>query len=136
MGKYKYQSVEQVQQLIDQYFISHQESEKPLTITGLALALDFNSTQEMWEYQDRSGKSKNSTVRKCANAIKKAKSMVELSLEERVYMPDRGMAVAGNIFGLKAKFGWREQDQQQVERIEITFAPSGASKGKPKDKPK
>jgi len=132
MGKYKYQSVEQVQQLIDQYFQKTDTTKEPLTITGLCLALGFNCTDDLWNYQDRAAKAKNRMLNECAGAIKKAKTYIEHSLEVRTYDPDRGKPVAGSIFGLKAKFGWREQDQQQVERIEITFAPSGASKGKPK----
>ena len=126
MGKYKYQSAEQVQELIDQYFDGIKDEELP-TITGLTLALGFNSRQALFEYLD--DKPKNPVKRKCIDLIKKAKTRVEHAIEQRSmgrFNP------AGPIFWLKANAGWRGDDKGRAERIEISFTSSSVSKGKPK----
>ena len=94
----KYQSVEQLQAAIDSYF----ESTEKVTITGLALHLGFNSRQALINYEGYS--------EEFHDAIKRAKSMVEVYYEERLV----GGHAAGSIFALK-NFGWSDKIQTIIE---------------------
>jgi len=91
----KYKSASEIQKNIDAYF---SEDDEP-TITGLALALGFNSRQSLLNYEGK---------QEFVDAIKRAKSRVEHSYEKSL-RKDGG---AGNIFALK-NFGW--SDKQEME---------------------
>lgn len=93
----KWNSPDEVQKLIDVYFASFKEGAenygKPITITGLALALDTNretlcSYGEKDEYSD---------------TIKIAKARVEHYAEQRLF----DGAATGPIFALK-NYGWKD----------------------------
>lgn len=78
--------------------------EKPLTITGLALALGFNSRQALLNYQGR--KEFNDT-------ITRAKTRVEAYAEERLYDKD---GANGAKFSLANNFeGWKEKQQIEAD---------------------
>jgi hypothetical protein len=120
-GKPKYETVEEMQELIDEYFeeclhkpILDGDGEvlldkygkplfypaKPPTITGLALALGFHSRQSLLNYQGREDFYETITV---------AKSRVEMFAEEQLYTPG---AANGAKFNLKNNFeGWTEKQQ-------------------------
>ena len=73
---------------------------RPLTITGLALALGFNSRQSLLNYQDDPA---------FMDTIKRAKSKVEQYAEERLFDKD---GVNGAKFNLSNNFkGWSEKQQ-------------------------
>lgn len=77
---------------------------KPLTITGLALALGFNSRQALLNYQGR--KEFNDT-------ITRAKSRIEQYAEERLYDKD---GANGAKFSLANNFeGWKEKQQIEAD---------------------
>lgn len=95
-GKYrkKYKEVER-QRLI-----------RPLTITGLALALGTNR-QTLLEYQGEVAGREKSDPR-YADTIKKAKLICENFAEEYLYS---GRAPVGAIFNLKNNYNWKEETQ-------------------------
>lgn len=98
-----YASVELMQEVIDAYFEECKSSwldevAKPQhpTITGLALALGFNSRQSLLNYEDKP---------QFVDTVKKAKTRVEAYIEQNLY----GGQVTGLIFNLKNNFNWRDQ---------------------------
>lgn len=96
----KYNSVEELQVLIDEYFSNCDSTGKPYTITGLALALDM-TRQGLINYEERE---------EFLDTIKKAKLKVEGYAEEQLY---KGGNTAGVIFSLKNNYGW--VDKQEIK---------------------
>ena len=94
----KFQSVEEMQKMIEKYFKETPEDE--LTITGLALALDTDR-HTLINYGNRD---------EFFHTIKKAKTRIENSYEKSLRKNGR----TGDIFALK-NFGW--QDRQEVEQV-------------------
>lgn len=120
-----YTSKEEIQEKIDKYFeecegipLRDDEGEivfdkygepimkgkKPLTITGLALALGFNSRQSLLNYQAKE---------EFLDTITRAKAKVEQYAEERLFDKD---GANGAKFSLANNFeGWREKQQIEAE---------------------
>ena len=96
----KFETPEEMTPLIENYFNKCDMAEKPYTITGLALALGFESRQSLLNYEDKA---------EFLDTIKRAKSRVEQHLEESLF----GGQVAGLIFNLKNNFSWT--DKQNIE---------------------
>ena len=102
-----YTSVEEMQKIIDKYFIECDEKEKPYTMSGLAYALDM----------DRKSLLNYSKDEQFFPTIKKAKEKVEQQLEENALS---GKANATfTIFNLKNNYGWKDQVEVKNEH-EIT----------------
>lgn len=116
----KYETPEEMQKVIDAYFEScdgeyliidgcavtdkHgtpvKTKERPLTITGLALALGFTSRQALLNYEGKA---------EFVDTIKRAKSRIEQYAEERLFDKD---GVNGAKFNLSNNFkGWSERQQ-------------------------
>lgn len=115
----KFTSKEEMQEKIDKYFeeckgtiLTNADGEpmlnkcgepirygtKPLTITGLALALGFNSRQSLLNYEEND---------EFLDTIKRAKSKVEQYAEERLFDKD---GANGAKFSLANNFkDWREK---------------------------
>lgn len=93
----KYKSPEELEKLIDDYFEMCETKGEPITITGLCIAIG-TSREGLMNYQKRD---------EFFDAVKKAKTKVEQSYEQRLIL--RGNA--GDIFALK-QFGW--SDRQDV----------------------
>lgn len=120
----KYKNVTEMQEVIEQYFKScdgkvlkdendeviydkHGQpvivGQKPPTVTGLALALGFNSRQALLNYQGK--KQFNDT-------ITRAKSFIEEYAEQRLFDRD---GVLGAKFSLMNNFkGWKEKQESTV----------------------
>lgn len=96
----KFKTVEELQAKIDKYFTDCEETGEPLTVTGLALALD-TSRNVLMDYQGKNGYS---------NAVIRAKMRIENAYEKRLINRGNG----GDIFALK-QFGWRDRQEQAVE---------------------
>lgn len=104
----KFATVEELQQKIDAYFKERETIEllpngdikpKPITITGLALALD-TSRETICDYGEKDGFS---------DSIRRARLKCESYAEERLFL---GQAT-GPIFALK-NYGWKDtQDINQ-----------------------
>lgn len=117
----KYKTVKEMQEKIDQYFKDCEGKpyldekgeavldkygepiiigKRPLTITGLALALGFNSRQALLNYQAKE---------EFNDTILRAKAKVEQYAEERLYDKD---GANGAKFSLANNFkGWAEKQQ-------------------------
>lgn len=77
---------------------------RPPTITGLALALGFNSRQSLLNYQDKE---------EFVDTITRAKSRVECYVEERLFDKD---GANGAKFNLANNFkGWSEKQQIEAD---------------------
>ena len=95
----KFKDAAEMQLGIDAYFAERIESQKPITITGLAIAL--NTTRELLcNYEERD---------EFRDTIKAAKLRVEQYAEERLYEG----AATGPIFALK-NFGWSDRVEQDT----------------------
>lgn len=93
----KFQSVEELQAKIDEYFTKCPEAE--WTITGLADHLDtFRSVLCDYEEKDE-----------FSYTIKKAKQKVEMAYEKSLRKNGR----SGDIFGLK-NFGWKDKNETDL----------------------
>jgi hypothetical protein len=92
----KFNTPEEMQELIDAYFADRDTTDKPYTVTGLALALD-TTRETLMDYQNKPGFS---------DTVKKAKARVEAYAEERLYYAN----AAGAIFALK-NFGWSDKQE-------------------------
>jgi len=108
----KYKTVGALKKAIEAYFVMCIEDKIPLTITGLAIALDFTSRQALINYEKTKG------YEKFFDTVKKAKLMVQNYAETFLFT---GKTVAGAIFNLKCNYGW--EDKQIIEhsgKIETT----------------
>ncbi len=105
----KFETVEELQKAIDAYFLENKNSMfinaedipvyEPLTITGLALALD-TTRKTLMEYEEKD---------EFSNAVKRAKTRIENYAEKRIF----STSPAGAIFALK-NYGWKDtQDVNQ-----------------------
>jgi hypothetical protein len=92
----KFKSVKELERKIAEYFQKREENEKPLTITGLALALD-TTRGTLLEYQGRGGG--------FGAAIRRAKARCEQYAEDRLFGSKQ---CTGAIFTLKNNYGWND----------------------------
>jgi hypothetical protein len=98
----KYQSPEQMQEVIDRYFAECTEKDIPMTVTGLCLALDL----------DRDGLLKyENEYEEFVGTVKKAKLRIEEDNQRGALTGKRNPIFT--IFSLKNNFGWK--DKQEVE---------------------
>lgn len=116
----KYQSPEELQKKVDEYFENCKKKKEPITITGLALSLGFTSREALINYEKKKG------YEKFFDIVKKAKLRVEHDYEKAL----RKSSKSGDIFGLK-NFGW--SDRQILEHtgespIKIIVEKNGSSK--------
>lgn len=122
----RYKNVSEIEGLIDNYFkecegepflnedgqplttekgaVIYKKSPKPPTVTGLALALGFNSRQSLLNYQDKPD---------FMDTITRAKSRVEEYAEERLFDKD---GANGAKFSLANNFrGWSEKQEIKAQ---------------------
>lgn len=94
----KWETPEQLQKEINKYFKKCKKELIPLTITGLAIAL--NTTRDtLMDYQNDD---------EFSDTVKKAKLIIENAYELRLIANGR----SGDIFALK-NFGWK--DKQEIQ---------------------
>lgn len=99
---------EELQKDIDKYFEECEKTGEPLTITGLALALD-TYREVLINYQDRD---------EFTDTIKKAKQRIENFAEKKLY--DKDVPTSGVIFNLKNNYGW--VDRQEVDsKVNLSY---------------
>jgi nucleoid-associated protein YejK len=104
------ENIEEVDKIIAQYFSDCEQNGKRPLITGIALALGFESRQSFYEYE----KKKAFTY-----TLRKARMRIENALEQS--LDDRGKATAGVIFGLK-NMGWKDSVEQTNIEVQQTGA--------------
>ena len=97
--------------LIDKYGYPIRFGVRPLTITGLALALGFTSRQALLNYQAKP---------EFVDTVTRAKAFVEQYAEERLYDKD---GANGAKFSLANNFeGWREKQTIEADvKNEVTI---------------
>jgi len=97
----KFTSVAIMQKAIDEYFKESEEKKKPLTISGLAMALGM-TTETLRMYAEKD---------KFSATVKKSKQIVEEYIECLLIS---GQAAAGSIFWLKNNAGWKDKTETDV----------------------
>lgn len=101
----KYTKVEDMQKAIDIYFEECDKHEIPYTITGLAIALDFDSRQSLLNYCNYEDEEDKSFL----DTIKRAKTKCEFDIERGLlsgkYNP------TGAIFNLKNNYDWKDKQE-------------------------
>lgn len=105
----KFETPDQMDEAVQQYFRTILENELPATVTGLARHLGM-SRQALCNYEGRD---------EFVDTVKNAKQMVEEAIESGMY---RGYSTPGAIFSLKNNFGWRDQQEiinsgEQIQKI-------------------
>lgn len=95
----KYAKAEEVQRLIDAYFADCEKNKRPLTVTGLADALDMDRHQ-LLDYGSKE---------EFHHAISRAKRKIHIWTESTLYSE----SFKGAQFSLKNNFGWK--DKTEVE---------------------
>lgn len=107
MGRPKlYNSVEELEKDINNYFKMCDKREKPYTMSGLALALDM-SRQSLINY---------SKDEEFFDTIKKAKQRVETQLEENALFNKANPTFT--IFNLKNNFNWKDKQEHEISNNE------------------
>lgn len=121
----KYKSKEEIQEKIDAYFTECKGTvmldkdgrpitdkygnviyvgKRPVTITGLALALGFTSRQALLNYQAK---------KEFVDTVTRAKAVVEMYTEERLFDKD---GANGAKFSLANNFsGWKEKQHVEAD---------------------
>ena len=95
----KFNTPEEMQQAIDQYFAQCNADNPPL-ISGLAYHLDM-ATESLRRYGEND---------EFSAIVKKAKQRIEISFEKNMY----GGQCTGSIFWLKNNAGYRDKTEQEV----------------------
>lgn len=93
-------SPEELNDRADTYFAVCKAEDRPVTVTGLALALGLSSRESLDEYGRRP---------EFSDSVKRAKAMVAAAYEERLW----GNSPAGAIFALK-NMGWSDKQDVNV----------------------
>lgn len=102
----KYETPEDMQKAIDDFFNDREKAGRKPTVAGLTLALGFNSRQSILNYEG---------TPRFLDVIKKARMRLQDEVEERLLS---GQNPVGSIFWLKNQGndeGWRDLQQSQVE---------------------
>lgn len=97
----KFESVADLDNSIIVYFNDCMEKKRPLTVTGLALALD-TTRETLLDYQEKD---------EYSDTIKRAKLTIQNYVEEYLFV---GKNVAGAIFNLVNNYGWTNKSQTDV----------------------
>ena len=103
----KYETVEELEEIIDEYFAKCDEENRPYTVTGLAIALNM-SRRGLIDYCARTDENGEPFI----HTIKNAKDRVESKVEEGLLSGKYN--ATGAIFNLKNNYGWK--DKQEVEQ--------------------
>lgn len=102
----KYTRVEDMQAAIDKYFLECDMKEEPYTMSGLALALDFDSRRSLLNYCDYEDEEEQAFL----PTIKRARAKCEANIERGLLSGKYN--ATGAIFNLKNNYDWK--DKQEV----------------------
>ena len=100
----KFTCKEEMQVLGEKYFKECKENNEPLTITGLALGLGFNSRQSLLNYAENG---------EFLDTIKNLKTRVENYAEKQAFS---GKNPSGAIFVLK-NHGWKDENYNKNTNV-------------------
>lgn len=100
-----YQTNEEFEKAVEDYFKTCDKKKKPYTVSGLSLHLGFLSRETILDYANYEKHSNIEEKEKLAIAdtIKKARLRIEESLEINL---QTGKQVIGTIFNLKNNYKW------------------------------
>lgn len=98
----KYETVEEMQVVIDSYFAECDEKQTPYTVTELATHLGM-TRKTLCEYAKDD---------EFCNAVKRAREKVEASVEKRLLS---GANATGAIFWLKNNAGWKDRHEHELD---------------------
>lgn len=115
--KPKFTNAAEIEELIEKYFKDCRKSERPPTMTGLAVALGFTNRQSLLNYQGKA---------QFFDTITRAKARVEQYAEERLFDRD---GARGAQFSLRYNFGWKDEDDKTAaaEPVVINISPRGGN---------
>lgn len=108
----KFKTVEEMQEAIQAYYDKQKANDRPLTIQGLALALDFNSRASLLNYEGYT----DDNDKEFLNTIKKAKLYIENYKLEGLLSGD--LNTTGVIFDLKNNHGHKDKQVTEVVKAE------------------
>ncbi len=86
------QSAEQFDNLVDSYVAMCQDSNTPLTLTGMILALGFYSKKSFYEYGHRE---------QFVNSVTRARMIIENSYEQKLHSSPKDINGSSMQFALK-----------------------------------
>lgn len=98
----KWNSPEELSELIEAYFIDCKEREEPPMITEMCVFLD-TTRETLLDYQSKEGFS---------DTIKRAKTRCEAAVEKGILLGK--MNATAGIFNLKNNYGWRDKTEQDI----------------------
>lgn len=110
---------EEMQVKIDEYFAARDEDGKPYTVTGLALALGMTSRQALINYEGKDD---------FVDTVKRAKLRCESFAEDTLF---NGKNAGGAIFALK-NYGWVDRQETVLTNNSeyVVQLPPGLEKNK------
>ena len=97
----KFKTSKELDQAVSKYFEDSEKSGKPLTMSGLAVALNVDR-QTLLNY---------SKTDEFFGTIKKAKALCERYTEEYLFL---GKNIAGAIFNLKNNYSWKDKNESDI----------------------
>ena len=117
----KYETVEDMQKLIVEYFNECEAEGKKPTVTGMGYVLGMDR-KDLLNYErcfelDRLKQYPDSVRRGFVNTIKDAKRFIESCLEDKLI--NSNTTPIGLIFALKNNYGW--VDKQEIEQTNKTI---------------
>lgn len=104
-----YKTVGEMDEAIDKFFEECDEKGDPYTISGLALALNFNSRRALLEYLDM----EDINGEPYSPSIKRAKAKCEAYVEKGLL--NGKCNATGAIFNLKNNYGWKDKTEQEIK---------------------
>ncbi|MET0014463.1 MAG: terminase small subunit [Sedimenticola sp.] len=96
-----FETAEQMQKAIDSYFEGCDKEKTPVTVSGLAYALNM-TTETLRIYGEKE---------EFSATVKRAKQRVEIALEKHLLT---SKSAVGAIFNLKNNFGWKDKQAQEI----------------------
>lgn len=105
-----YDSVEEIEEVIENYITECKTNKEKPTITGATLYLGFCDKTTLYDYRDREGFS---------HSVKRLLLFVENGYETSL----QGNSVAGAIFALK-NMGWKDKAEMDIrtpDGVSITY---------------
>lgn len=109
----KFQTAEELDKKIEEYYQWAKENDQKITVTGLAWFLDMDRVTllryERWEELGYLKGMDEEEKRKISRSVKKAKQYIESQYEQLLYQKGSN---TGAIFTLKNNYGW--VDKQEI----------------------
>ena len=105
----KYNKVEDMEIAIDKYFQECDAKEEPYTMSGLALALGFDSRRSLINYCDYEDEEEKGFLPTIKRARAKCEFDIERGLLSGKYNP------TGAIFNLKNNYDWKDKQEIAAE---------------------